>query len=177
MDCSPPGTSVLGILQARILEWVSISFSRGSQPRDQTHVSYVSCIAGRFFTTSTTNPRLDYTAATTNSNFSGLIQQKFTSHCALHPGQVVRGLCSAQERLPSTQAFITFTSRKRELLSPIMAMECKTFSWKQHLTHCSKFPKQITRPQESEEECSVATCPERGLGCLCTVPVRWLGYH
>ena len=37
MDCGPPGSSVHGILQARILEWVAISFSRGSsQPRDQT---------------------------------------------------------------------------------------------------------------------------------------------
>ena len=45
MDCSPPGSSVYGILQARILEWVVISFSRGSsQPRDRTQVS---CIAGR----------------------------------------------------------------------------------------------------------------------------------
>ena len=35
MDCSPPGTSVLGILQARILEWAAIPFSRGSfQARD-----------------------------------------------------------------------------------------------------------------------------------------------
>ena len=35
MDCSPPGSSVHGILQARILEWVAISFSREfSQPRD-----------------------------------------------------------------------------------------------------------------------------------------------
>ena len=41
---SPPGSSVPGISQARILEWVAISFSRGSsQPRDQTHVSSVSC--------------------------------------------------------------------------------------------------------------------------------------
>ena len=48
MDCSPPGSSLHGILQARILEWVAISFSRGSsQPRDWTCVS---CIAGRFFT-------------------------------------------------------------------------------------------------------------------------------
>ena len=40
MDCSPRGSSVPGILQARILEWVAISFSRGSfQPRDRTHVS------------------------------------------------------------------------------------------------------------------------------------------
>ena len=38
MDCSPPGSSVHGIFQARILEWVAISFSRGSSwPRDQTH--------------------------------------------------------------------------------------------------------------------------------------------
>ena len=48
MDCSPPGSSVHGILQARILAWVAIPFSRGSsQPRDQIQVS---CIAGRFFT-------------------------------------------------------------------------------------------------------------------------------
>ena len=46
---SPPGSSVRGILQARILEWVAIPFSRGSSwPRDQTQVSY---IAGEFFTT------------------------------------------------------------------------------------------------------------------------------
>ena len=49
MDCSPSVSSVHGISQARILEWVAISFSRGSsQPRGQTHVS---CLAGRFFTT------------------------------------------------------------------------------------------------------------------------------
>ena len=47
-DCSPSGSSVHGILQARILEWVAILFSMGSSwPRDQTQVS---CIAGRFFT-------------------------------------------------------------------------------------------------------------------------------
>ena len=48
MNGSPPGSSVHGISQARILEWVAIPFSRGSsQPRDQTQVSY---IAGSFFT-------------------------------------------------------------------------------------------------------------------------------
>ena len=42
---SAPGFSVHGILQARILEWVAMPSSRGSsQPRDQTHISYVSCI-------------------------------------------------------------------------------------------------------------------------------------
>ena len=48
VDCSLPGSSVHGISQASILEWVAISFSRGfSQPRDRTQVS---CIAGGFFT-------------------------------------------------------------------------------------------------------------------------------
>ena len=47
-DCSLPGFSVHGIFQARILEWVAISFSSvSSQPRKQT---WVSCIEGRFFT-------------------------------------------------------------------------------------------------------------------------------
>ena len=47
MDCSPPGSSVSGIVQAGILEWVAIPFSRGSsQPRDRTRVS---CTTGRFF--------------------------------------------------------------------------------------------------------------------------------
>ena len=48
IDCSPPDSSVHGILQARILEWVAIPFSRGSsQPRDQTHGDQISCIGRR----------------------------------------------------------------------------------------------------------------------------------
>ena len=49
MNCSLPGSSIHGILQARILEWIAISFSRGSfQARDWT---WVSCISGKLFTT------------------------------------------------------------------------------------------------------------------------------
>ena len=52
MDLSPPGSSVHGIFQARILEWVAISFSRGSsQPRDRTESLVSPSLAGRFFTT------------------------------------------------------------------------------------------------------------------------------
>ena len=48
MDCSLPGSSVHGVLQARVLEWFAISFSRGSShPRDGTQVS---CTVGRCFT-------------------------------------------------------------------------------------------------------------------------------
>ena len=48
MDYSPPGASIYGIFQARILEWVAISFSKGSSPtKDQICISYLAC---RFFT-------------------------------------------------------------------------------------------------------------------------------
>ena len=48
MDCSLLGSSVHGILQARIMKWVAISSSRGSsRPRDQTCISYVSCTGRR----------------------------------------------------------------------------------------------------------------------------------
>ena len=51
MDCSPPGSSVHGISQTTILEWVAISSSRESfQSRDQTHISCISQISGGFFT-------------------------------------------------------------------------------------------------------------------------------
>ena len=54
-DCSPPGSSIHAILQARILEWVAISFSKGSsQTRDRTRLLTSSMLTGRFFTTSAT---------------------------------------------------------------------------------------------------------------------------
>ena len=55
MDCSLSGSSVHGILQARLLEWVAILFSRGSSwPKDWTRVSH---IAGRFFSVWATKPK------------------------------------------------------------------------------------------------------------------------
>ena len=51
MDCSLPDSSVHGILQAIIQEWIAMPSSKGSsQPRDQTHISYVSCIGRWVFT-------------------------------------------------------------------------------------------------------------------------------
>ena len=56
-----PGSSVHGIFQARLLQWVVISFSRGSsRPRDWTSVSYVSCTAGKFFTCTINHILLSY---------------------------------------------------------------------------------------------------------------------
>ena len=55
VDCSPLGSSVRGISQARILDQLAISFSRGSSwPRDRTYISQVSWLASRLFTTSAT---------------------------------------------------------------------------------------------------------------------------
>ena len=63
MDCSPPGSSVHGILQERILEWVAMPSSWGSSsPRDRTHITSPA-LAGRFFTTSATWEALACTAA------------------------------------------------------------------------------------------------------------------
>ena len=51
LDYSPPGFSIHGIFQARILEWVATSFSRGSsQSEDRTCISCVSCFVGQYFT-------------------------------------------------------------------------------------------------------------------------------
>ena len=56
MDCSPPSSSVHGILQAGILKWVAMPSSRGStQPRNRTRISYgLLCWQARFFTTNAT---------------------------------------------------------------------------------------------------------------------------
>ena len=70
-DYSLQGTSVHGILQARILKWVAIPFSRGSsQPRDWTCVS---CMAGRFFTIWATR-EANKTINSPISQFSSVVQ-------------------------------------------------------------------------------------------------------
>ena len=77
MNCSPPGSSIHGILQARRLEWVAISVSRGSSwPRDRNQVSWT---AGRFFKQRQRN--------TQNFRQGGLFPYKVKS-----PAQTVRTL-------------------------------------------------------------------------------------
>ena len=73
MNCCSPGSSVHGILQPRILEWVAFPFSRGySQPRDRTQVSYV---ASGFFTSWTTREAQDICSM---NIFSWFIASLFT---------------------------------------------------------------------------------------------------
>ena len=70
MDWSIPGSSIHGILQARVLEWVAIAFSRGSpQPRDQTQVFR---IAGRHFTIQATWEAPTYSIHSINSVYMSI---------------------------------------------------------------------------------------------------------
>ena len=72
--CSPPGSSVHEIFQARILEWVTISSAKGStRSRDRTHVS---CIAGRFFTTAPPRKPLNLLTLPLTLLFGILLQLK-----------------------------------------------------------------------------------------------------
>ena len=77
LDCSPPGSSVHGIFKARILEWVAISFSRGSSRlRDRTQFY---CFAGRFFIILATREAHMLTSVQFNSvQFSSAIQSCLT---------------------------------------------------------------------------------------------------
>ena len=88
MGYSTSSSSVYGISQARILEWVAISFSRGSsQPRDPTQVSY---IAGRFFTVCDTREawRIPWTEEPGALQSRGLrrVRQLSNKHTHTHTG-------------------------------------------------------------------------------------------
>ena len=88
MDCSPPGPSVHGILQAKVVEWVAILFTRGSsQPRDRTQVS---CIAGDSLPS---EPLLFETLQSLFYFSSDDAWSKITvcvfNHCLSHPGSKI----------------------------------------------------------------------------------------
>ena len=86
-DCSPPGSSVHGILQARILEWVAMTCSRGfSRPRDQTQVS---CIAGGFFIAKPPEKPLTNSRAATISNIHFILHYSPHNFHSLFPLRIL----------------------------------------------------------------------------------------
>ena len=105
-DCSPPGSSVCGILQSRIQEWVAISFSRGSsQPRDWM---WVSCTAGRLVSEWTTREDLPSCRST--------IDKRSKTH-----GEVLPSLQEAEASLASQlkrQRWIHCDSTRTPLRKP-----------------------------------------------------------
>ena len=79
MDSNPPGSSVHGILQARILEWVAFPFSRGSSPpRDRTQVSR---IVGGFFISWATREAPTPSLADYCKNSTRLSQERIQQNC------------------------------------------------------------------------------------------------
>ena len=111
MYCSPPGSSVHGILQATILEWVAMPSSReSSQPRDQSYISYISYTGRRVFTTSATRKSSVYTTLHlsqqprevlyTNPPSSAALQRSKVSVPGSHREAGPRTQCSLQSPLP-----------------------------------------------------------------------------
>ena len=81
VSCSLPGFSVHGVLQAKILEWVAISSSRGSsQPRARTRASYISCVGGFFTTAPPEKPILSL------GTLGLSVKSHFTNSLNLYPG-------------------------------------------------------------------------------------------
>ena len=108
MDCSLPGSSVHRILQAWILEWVAISFSRGSSwPRDQTQVS---CIAGGFFTT-------------------GEVMLALIQHSSVETGALWLGFPRAKINISSAFSLTLSTHEKTQILSLFLGRGSPSLSW------------------------------------------------
>ena len=81
VDCSLSGSSVHGILQVRILEWVAMPSSRGSsRPRDQNWVSYVSCIGRQVLSHWATWEGAIYVIQRINSAFASVPGSQFFLH-------------------------------------------------------------------------------------------------
>ena len=125
MDCSLPGSSGHGILQARILEWFSMSSSRGSsQPRDRTWVSYCPALAGVFFTTSATWEAHGTDQPLTTCewmNEVGLCDSKIDSSPTLVHGPSFVNPCftehvRSQRCVPAFHESFIFQGRKKVLL-------------------------------------------------------------
>ena len=109
MDCSPSGSSVHGILPTRILEWVAISFPRGSsRPKDRDQVS---CIANRFFINGATREAPFYTH---------IVPQNSTPSQLKYPacGLLCKVLC------PHQSDFISHSSNSSGLVSPVPDTSC-----------------------------------------------------
>ena len=98
MDCSPPDSSVHGILQARILEWVAIAFSmESSQPRDRTWISHI----GRRLLYHLSHQESPYSCLSLRANPAASIRGP--DNRTLHPPPVYRSQCES-ERSPAQKA-------------------------------------------------------------------------
>ena len=137
MDCNLPGSSVHGISQARILEWVTILFSRGSSwPRDQT---WDSCIAGRFFTLWTTREALfniEPVSSVQSLSHVWLFAAPWTAACqsslSITNSQSLLKLISIESVMPSNHLILLSPS------PPAFNLYQHQFQWVSSLQHVAK---------------------------------------
>ena len=156
LECSPPGSSVHGILQARILEWVDVPYSSGSSwCRDQTGISY---FAGRLFTSEPPrNPICVYTVLIFfiymylyfyftffAGSFSILTDLKFCSSCCILIYIVVVQSLSRVWVFETSWTQLQHTSPPRLLLSPslnlLKPMCIESVMLANHLILCLPLP-------------------------------------
>ena len=116
MDCSLPGSSIHGIFQVRVLEWVAISFSRGSsQPGDWIQVSH---IAGRHFTIWATREALNIMRTT--CNFISLEGKAFPA--------VPTSLLEEKSLIPTEQTHYSLSLKVPFIRRPLyLFLLCQTF--------------------------------------------------
>ena len=131
MDYSPTGSSIHGILQARILEWVAIPFSRGSsQSRDR---SQVSCIAGQIFTIRATKDLSKITCLHVILNLGGYFELNFLlilSILYLHTliGMISLVKCCAQS-FSCVRLFATSWIRAHQAPLSMGILQAKILEW------------------------------------------------
>ena len=130
MDCSPPGSSIHGISQARILEWVAIPFSRGSsQSRDQTHFSY---IAGGFFTTKPWGqPKQRETAL---QQYGSCAARQFSKSATPAPGSTAHGDGASSQRQHLSVSCISFCPVSFSVWVPLPQGSCDARKLQTNLT-------------------------------------------
>ena len=132
MDCSPPGSSVHGIPRARVLEWVAVSFSRGSsQPRDWSQVSSVSCIDRQVPTTSTTCAMgtckgwEEWALGSQRKPWILGLGGRITFEKA-EEGGLSRGECSMKKRRKESRVFVEATIKGE---APSLVIFLRSHSW------------------------------------------------
>ena len=166
-DWRPPGSSVHGILQARILEWVAIPFSRiSSWPRGQTQIC---CIAGRFFTVSATREACKYQSPRqiqrrriiiiyfVRSVSFGCVMEEFVYVYRFWSGKASLTLSDLQLRFEATanSRSLAALSQKQSwkiLLRPLLKLFQTPWTPRKHLSrvkNCSVLAKIILGPQDT----------------------------
>ena len=111
LDCSPPGSSINGTLQARILEWVAMPFSsRSSQPRDQTCVF---CIGREilYLLSHQGNPRLLLTLSLLSSSY----ELRNGAHICFIACSGLKAMCGQKGREPDVTVFFNWHQWRRML--------------------------------------------------------------